>query len=529
MIYRISSGDGTVSITRLYRALKVIVNKHKILRTALDFDTTGVPIQTVMEMIDLSDDEKPFGFTILELENDVDENMNNIYDKIQSLDIFDLRKGRVLHCHIARHSFHPSSHNNHDLLIDGDLILLSLHHSVFDGASAPIFLRDLCNAYNFDSPIPTSDDTLQYIDYSVHEHVMDMTISQKFWSSQLDEYHLEHHLTLPIDRHRLLDSKRSGLASTIQIFLDDNLSRSLLAYASFKHLTLFQLGLATFYAFLFKLTNGENDLCIACINANRYRSELHDLIGMFVATLPYRIQLDPQNSFDQLVEQVRHQCLSILEHSHYPLQHILADSHHQHSSASFLETVFDFITLLPDMNRFILNETLLEPVSSYQVDNMAKFDFMLSLIYDPSATNNIMSCSLVCSRDIFDQTTMDILIDRYSWFFRQLFDPVTILSTSDHLYKLSIILPHELKLIHALNSNNDDRERKIKNTIGELFCQQAANHSQKMAVELDEQSLSYSELLYYVQKCAIDLLFKHDVKSGEIICQCVERSLTMVS
>jgi hypothetical protein len=47
-------------------------------------------------------------------------------------------------------------------------------------------------------------------------------------------------------------------------------------------LTLFQLGLATFYAFLFKLTHGERDLCIASVNANRYRPELEEMIGLIV-------------------------------------------------------------------------------------------------------------------------------------------------------------------------------------------------------------------------------------------------------
>ena len=81
------------------------------------------------------------------------------------------------------------------------------------------------------------------------------------------------------------------------------------------------------------------------INANRYRSELQNMIGMFVSTLPYRLQLDSHWSFDELVGHVREKCLSILQHSHYPLQHILADFHLNQSNVSFLETMFDFITV----------------------------------------------------------------------------------------------------------------------------------------------------------------------------------------
>ncbi|CAF4367887.1 unnamed protein product, partial [Adineta steineri] len=53
-------------------------------------------------------------------------------------------------------------------------------------------------------------------------------------------------------------------------------------------------------------------------------------------------------------------------------------------------------------------------------------------------------------------------------------------------------------------------------------------HPQKLAVELDEQSLTYCELLHYVQGLSLTLLNEYHVFPGEIVCQCVERSLSMV-
>jgi hypothetical protein len=54
-------------------------------------------------------------------------------------------------------------------------------------------------------------------------------------------------------------------------------------------------------------------------------------------------------------------------------------------------------------------------------------------------------------------------------------------------------------------------------------------HSQKLAVELDDQSLTYSELLHYAQVLSLRLINKQRMIVGEIVCQCVERSLSMVS
>ena len=53
-------------------------------------------------------------------------------------------------------------------------------------------------------------------------------------------------------------------------------------------------------------------------------------------------------------------------------------------------------------------------------------------------------------------------------------------------------------------------------------------HPQKIAVELDEQMITYNELLFYAQTLALNLVDEHGVKEGDIICQCVERSISMV-
>ncbi|CAF4439569.1 unnamed protein product, partial [Adineta steineri] len=153
------------------------------------------------------------------------------------------------------------------------------------------------------------------------------------------------------------------------------------------HLTLFQLGLSLFYIFLFKLTHGETDLCIGSISANRYRNELVNMIGMFVSTLPYCLEIDPNGSFDELVQHVQEKCLSILEHSHYPLQHILGDNRSSQSNVSFLGIIFDFISVSKDMEDLSLNDTDLEQVSLEQSGEVSKFDFSLTFQYNPLSDN----------------------------------------------------------------------------------------------------------------------------------------------
>ncbi len=447
LVYRISSSINHVSITRLYDAFEAVIRKHNILRTALFVDTNGIIMQHCLDSSVIIADRKPHHFSILTLE---DNDTCNIIERIEEIlndsDLFDLSKGRVISCHVL-HQHRPDD----DLLTNDDLILISIHHSVFDGTSIPIFLADLCFAYENNSSLLIDDNVLQYIDYSVYERLIDMTSSREFWRSQLQEYNFEQSLSLRVDRHRSSTDQRSGLASVAQISFDKEASKAFFDYASSHQLTPFQLGLATFYVFLFKLTHGQTDMCIASVHANRYRSELQKMIGMFVSTLPNRIQLDSYWSFDGLVKYVKEKCLSILEHSHYPLQHIFSDSHFNQSNPPFLEIMFDFMTFSSKGYQLSLNGTNLEEVSIEKSYEVSKFDVMLTFIYNPASDNNPLSCRFICSRDTFDETTVFIIAARFQHLFNQLFLSNTTASSIDRymlpITKLNLILPEETEEI----------------------------------------------------------------------------------
>ena len=178
------------------------------------------------------------------------------------------------------------------------------------------------------------------------------------------------------------------------------------------------------------------------------------MIGMFVATLPHRIQLNSQWSFDELVQHVREKCLSIFEHSHYPLQYILSDCHINQSNVPFLETVFDFITKSSNIDQLSFGGASFEQLALPRSSEVAKFDFMLKFIYNPTSSNDKLSCRLTCSRDLFDQSTVTILAQRFEYVISQLFSSNAIVNKIDtHLVsfsKLSLILPDEVKEISTI-------------------------------------------------------------------------------
>ncbi|CAF1648561.1 unnamed protein product, partial [Adineta ricciae] len=455
LLYRISSVESHASISRLRRTLLAVVRAHPILCTAVDFNTNDKLMQYRSDIDDNIDDHQSFGFTITELHND-----NELDDKIEEImrdsDLFDLAKGRVMHFHIIRqHHRHHLTSQNDDLLTSGDLLMICLHHSAIDGYSIPLLLHDLSNAYRNDCSLPMNENTLQYIDYSVHERLIDMTASRKFWHSQLEGYNFERRLPLPFDRCRLSTEHHSTAGVTNEIIFDDaDTTTEFLTFASVHQVTLYQLALATFYAFLFKLIHGESDICIASLDANRYKPELQNMIGMFVATLPYRVQVDSQWSFKELVKHVQQKYTSICEHTHYPLQDILADFHHNQLNTSFLRTFFEFNTEKGELDQLNLLDTSLEkvslPISSFQ---SALFDFEVIFLYDSALNSGKLSCLVNFSLDCFNETTIKTITKRFEHFYSQLFtinsNSITTNAYLSPIRELSAILPEELKEIQG--------------------------------------------------------------------------------
>jgi non-ribosomal peptide synthetase component F len=260
----------------------------------------------------------------------------------------------------------------------------------------------------------------------------------------------------------------------------------------------------------------------------RYRDELKSLIGLFESIVPLRCKLDPHWSIHQLVDHLCEIITRTMTYSYFPLQRIL----HQYPNVSkpvFLNISFSFQSNDTEnsKNEMIVGDTHLRPIlfpmESITDQVVHKFDFSLAIHHDINI--NKLSCTINASLDLFYAETVDKFAQRFLSMLEHLF-----LSTNDQIkksvYELSLILPDERLLMQSMN--NTQVLFPFVSCINYEFVCQTMKYPQKLAVELDDQSLTYTELLYYVQVLSLNLLDVFRVIPGEIICQYVERSLSMV-
>ena len=370
--------------------------------------------------------------------------------------------------------------------------------------------------------------SLFYLD-AITEQQMPMTAASMFWLNALYDCNLDRPISFPYDRHRPIDKHRTTRTMSTSFHFGEDLSYDFVTYALSNEIQSEHLALGIYYIFLFKLTNGDKDLCIGLNINNRYKDELKSIIGLFENIIPLRCQLDPHWSFHQLIEYVQEISTHSLDYSYFPLQRILAQ-HPNVSKPTFLDTSFIFQSTKNDntKNEVMIGTSYLHLISNsiethkdQIIDNM---DFSFLIKHDPST--NQVSYTINASLDLFDTSTIDNITQRFHSMLKQIFT-FTDNERNQPIYNLSLILPDERLTI--ISVNNTQVLHSSITCIHQKYVYQMIKYPQKLAVELDEQSLTYAELLPYIQLLAIHLLDQYKIVEGEIISQCVERSLSMVS
>ncbi|MCT8285390.1 non-ribosomal peptide synthase/polyketide synthase [Xanthomonas translucens pv. translucens] len=222
----------------------------------------------------------------------------------------------------------------HDSLVRGQLLrlgeeehvlLVTLHHLVTDGWSMGVLVQELGTLYAAFAqgrPDPLPPLPIQYADYSLWQRRwLDGPLLQRqldFWRDHLQDAPAL--LELPTDRPR--PARQDARGDTLPFALDAELSAALTALSQRHGTTVFMTLLAAWGVLLARLS-GQEQVVIGTPVANRARSELEPLIGLFVNTQALRIDLRGEPSFADLLGQVRATALAAQAHQDVPFEQVI--------------------------------------------------------------------------------------------------------------------------------------------------------------------------------------------------------------
>jgi len=213
---------------------------------------------------------------------------------------------------------------------DDHQFLATFHHLITDGLSMALFERELLAlyaAFSAGRPSPFPELPVQYPDYAVWQrgpqtgdHLADQVA---YWRRRLAP---------PLAALRLpTDHPRREVPSTRGTYLEMRLSRELAdavrELARREGSTLYITLLAAFVALLHRAT-GQRDLVLGTPVSLRERSNVEDLIGMFVNTLVIRAEVEPGASgasFRALLAHVRERVLEAFDHRDVPFERLVEE------------------------------------------------------------------------------------------------------------------------------------------------------------------------------------------------------------
>jgi len=186
------------------------------------------------------------------------------------------------------------------------LLVATLHHIVGDGWSIGLLACDVMSAYSAfaDGREPEWPPAASFLDYAheLRERLSeeDLALQRTYWRERLGG--APELLTLPWDRTRSASqARRSG---KVGFHVPAPAMAALQVLCRRLRATLFA-GLLAAYGALLARYSGQRDLVIGSPYANRDREPWPGVVGCFVQTLAYRLQLGGEVDFAALIEQAR--------------------------------------------------------------------------------------------------------------------------------------------------------------------------------------------------------------------------------
>jgi amino acid adenylation domain-containing protein/non-ribosomal peptide synthase protein (TIGR01720 family) len=492
--------SGPLDVHALEMSLNAIVARHEILRASFP-SVEGKPRQVVSPDVHLALPVRDL--SSLSHDQWTDEIRRSALEEAGKP--FDLSRAPLVRGRLLR------------LAPDDHVLLLVLHHIVFDGWSTDVFLREMSHfyeAYSQNRSPALPDLPIQYADYA---HWQREWLSEERLQSQLTYW--THQLgtdfsciNLPADHSR--PSVQSHRGARTQLRLPGDLYRRLSLLSKENDATIFMTLLAAFQVLLFRYTS-RTDIRVGTPVANRTRSEVEDLIGFFVNTLVMSTDFSGDPTFRDILHQVRRVALEGYSNQEVPFERLVEELNplRDMSYTPLFQIMFD-------LRKAPLRGLRLGDVRASLVeidDSTSKFDLNLTITQEESE----VWAEFRYSTDLFERET----VDRMGAHFRRLLEEVAA-NPDISVSTLPMLTPEER--VRILQGWNDTAAPfNSDSTIQELFDARVEESADRPALWFEGEELSYRDLQKRANRLA-HYLSKLGVKEDTLVGLCLERSLDLV-
>ncbi|MBC7572671.1 MAG: amino acid adenylation domain-containing protein, partial [Spirosoma sp.] len=300
--------NGEVDSDAFAHAFRALIERHEILRTRIVV-ADGQPRQQVIPVADVDCQWQLLDWRSLP---DREERIADMASA-QAHQPFDLAQAPLLRVSLVRAG-------------ETDYVLiLVIHHIVCDGWSIDVLTNELFGFYEtYRKGVSTTAEPLriQYKDFAVWQNDCfgqpAFAAHEQYWHDQFADGGPVLELTTDFMRPPV----KQFVGESIQATLDETLSQTLTDLANAQGVSMYMLVLAAFKTLLFRYTS-QTDLVVGSPVAGREHADLHGQIGNYINTLAIRTAFSGNDSFADLLANVKAGMLNAYTHQMYPFDKLV--------------------------------------------------------------------------------------------------------------------------------------------------------------------------------------------------------------
>ncbi|HIK08629.1 MAG TPA: amino acid adenylation domain-containing protein, partial [Trichormus sp. M33_DOE_039] len=483
---------GNLNIIRLEQSLQSIVLRHEILRTSFTV-VNDEPVQNIAANVKLT-------LPLIDLRELSQE--TQLTQVIQQAKLLTEQPFQLTETPLLRVALLQMSNTEF-------VLVLVMHHIITDYWSLRVLVRELVSLYQGQN---LAELPIQFVDFAAWQQKWlqsdARTTQLSYWREQLKNY--PHELSLPTDYPRkAIQNFRGG---RLFFTLSPELSEQLRKLSQQHGATLFMTLLTAFNILLYRYS-GQEDILVGSTVTSRDRTEIANLIGLFVNNLIFRTNLSGKPNFLQLLNQVKETVLAALSHQDLPFEDLVEQLQPERNLSQ--NPLFQVMFVLHNTPHQTTNlpGLKIEPLETEQ--STSRFDISLDMYETPSGLRGTWEYST----ELFKKATIESLITHF-----QTLLSAIVAHPEQSIVELPLLTTTEQNLLTAWN----DTFTEIPNcSVYELFSKQVAKTPDKIAVIFGDQSLTYQQLEQEANHLAT-YLQNLGVKAETRVGICCDRSLEMV-
>lgn len=490
--------QGELDVDAFKQAWQQVIGRHPVLRTFFMWKNRDKPLQIVRRQVEIP--WQVYNWSHLPATEQQEKIKSFLQaDRTQG---FNLSKAPLLRLTLIQ----TAANNFH--------FIWSFHHILLDGWSEPLVLSEVFSIYEeiLNGKIKYRDQPPPYKEYIVWLNQQNLTKAEKYWRETLKGFTTP--TPIHIDENEISNAHHDSTEKfdIQQLQLPKETTSALHLLAQQHQITLSTLFQGV-WALLLSRYSGETDVVFGSTVSGRSIAlpRIESMVGLFINTLPVRVQISPQVTLVSWLKELHHQQIQVRQFEYSSLRDVQAWSDLNRIQG---QSLFDTILTI---NNFHLDGTLKQANTGLKISNL---NFLGASHYPLSVTidlgeDSLLTISHNCNR--FRNAT----ITRMLGHFQSVLEAIAA-NPDQPLSAFSFLNAEENQQL-LVDFNQTRAMVPTDQTVVQLFEAQVAQTPNATALRFNGQALTYAQLNQRSNQLA-RYLQRHGVGPEHVVALCLDRS-----